>query len=159
MTMRDFADVGCLRCGTRQSSLIFRTINVRVDPQLKNDLLNGSINRFHCTKCGSESSLPIDLLYHDPDQGFWVQYLPFNWRERDGQWLSRFTRDGEMRVGGSSELGEPYKRFIDACATRSQTSYVARSPHIVFSMDELVRYVVFRDRLFHLASAAGASCG
>jgi len=145
MTMGDVVEVECPKCGGKQATNIWRTINVSVNPELKQALFDGRINVFRCSKCGCEAPIGVDLLYHDMHEQFWVQFYPFEWLNND-RGLARFGPDGEMGMGLPSEL-----------SNLPLQSYVSRAPHVVFDMGELVRYVLFRDKLCRRCLEDGAT--
>lgn len=62
-----------------------------------------------------------------------VQYFPIGWVE-DDSFLSQFTKKGEPA-------------WIDDLKIPKKLSHT-KSIHIVFSIDELLRYVAFRDLLY-----------
>ncbi len=129
MTRIDSVEVDCPKCGSTGKAIIFDSVNVTLNPESKKDLLVGKLNLFKCTKCSHEALLDTPLLYHDMDNEFLVQYVPLH-RIEDDHFSSWFTTDGQFnlpRIGPEPE----YFRHV----------------HIVFSMDELARYVIFRDRL------------
>jgi len=126
-------ELDCPKCGERNSVTLYDSINVSEDPNLKEKLFEGEINSFKCEKCQEKVFVQIPLLYHDMDKHFLVQYYPFNAVE-DNEFLNQFSKEGEWspelinRI--PRKLREPYKRI-----------------HIVFDMGELVRYVIFRDKI------------
>jgi hypothetical protein len=130
MTLPQFLEMECPRCHAQQPATVYRTINVTIDADLKQAVLDGEINIFHCGACAFEAPIEADLLYHDMDQEFWVQYYPFAWIEKRGL-LERFAPEGEWKM----------------CPAPGRSGYTARPPHLVFDMNELVRYVLFRDRI------------
>ena len=60
--------VNCPNCGTQQSFTVWDSINVSVDPNLKEPLLTGKLSTFCCSHCGCESNFIHDTLYHDMDK-------------------------------------------------------------------------------------------
>ena len=125
-------EIDCPDCGSKQNTKIFESINVSVNPELKEELFQGRINLFRCKSCGNEASIPAALLYHDMTKRFCVQFYPFNWLERDN-FLENFTKEGGLNIGLWMKISKHSK-------------YMERT-HIVFEMSELVRYVIFRDKL------------
>lgn len=139
MSVREQVEAVCPACGAESQVSVWRSVNVTLDPDAKAQLLAGTMNVFSCPKCRYESLLDTDLLYHDMERGFCVQYYPYE-RLGDDGFLANFSIDGAPRLslpGGEALPGE--------------AGYLTR-PHIVFEMGELVRYVAFRDRLFELAT-------
>ncbi len=137
MSVREPVEAKCPACGEETQVTVWRSINVAQDPEAKEMLLAGSVNVFRCPKCGYESLLDIDLLYHDMEKRFCVQYYPYERLSEDG-FLTNFSVEGEpaIEVPGGMRL-------------KPDMDYMTH-PHIVFEMGELVRYVAFRDRLYEL---------
>jgi len=133
MTMQRSIELDCPKCGEKKSVILYDTINVSLDPSVKDKLFKGEINTFQCEKCQEEVFVPIPLLYHDMDKPFLVQYYPFNAVEGN-EFLNQFSKEGEWSPEVISsiprKLREHYKRI-----------------HIVFDMEELIRYVIFRDKI------------
>jgi hypothetical protein len=112
--------------------MIWDTLNITRESDLKNKLYAGEINRFECKKCQKKSVIEAPLLYHDMSQQFCVQYFPPKALD-DPNFLRQFNRDGSFAMTAiSMELGK--------------SAYLTR-PHIVFDMNEMLRYVAFRDRI------------
>jgi RNA polymerase subunit RPABC4/transcription elongation factor Spt4 len=138
MSVTDSVEARCPACGAESQATVWRSINATLDPEAKTQLLAGIVNVFTCPKCRYESLLDIDLLYHDMEQGFCVQYYPYE-RLGDDGFLAGFGLDGRPRFS------------VPEGMVLSEADYFTR-PHIVFELGELVRYVAFRDRLHELAA-------
>jgi hypothetical protein len=69
---------------------------------------------------------------------FWVRYCPFEWLDKDG-FFDYFTSQREAKTDSGPEANV----------------YIFRPPHIVFDMGELVRYIIFRERLFEHNQRSG----
>lgn len=66
----------CPRC-TRSSQLtIWQSVNVSLDPELKNKLLSGELLLFVCPYCSYHQEVAYSLLYHDQNKKFMVWYIP-----------------------------------------------------------------------------------
>jgi hypothetical protein len=129
-------ELECPKCDAKQSVSLYDSINVSIDPNLKEKLFNGEINVFHCEKCDQKIFIPNPLLYHDMEKHLLVQFYPFEAIE-DREFLKQFTREGEYSSALINmvprKLREPYKRI-----------------HLVFDMEELIRFVIFREKLNEL---------
>ena len=123
----------CPNCGNKQETMVWNSINVTLDPELKRTLLEAKINLFSCEKCGENSFTDTPLLYHDMAQQFCVQSYPVEAIE-DVEFLRRFSRDGSVVITG-----------IPA-GIKESGAYIT-CPHIVFDINEMLRYVRFRDRI------------
>lgn len=67
----------CPECGTEVDYQVWDSINVDLDPELKEKLLSGEIYEWVCPNCGKKFSLPYDTLYHDMKHQFMIFYSPF----------------------------------------------------------------------------------
>jgi hypothetical protein len=132
MTRSRSHEIECSHCGLKQEVNIWESINVSVDPDLKQRLFQGLINVFKCQKCEKDTFISVPLFYHDMERRFCVQFFPFDWLEDDGLLSDAFTREGELNT---------------ALFQLPDTPDDMKRTHIVFDMDELLRYVVFREKL------------
>ena len=133
MTIKRLVEIKCPKCQTKVETMIWDSLNVAVDPKAKKDLLEGKINLFECSKCDYKELLPVSFLYHDMENDFCVQYYPFE-RIGDRDFFDEFTKDARLKIDF------PVPEHLKHAA-------YLKAPHIVFSLEELVRYVIFRDRL------------
>jgi len=131
MTRKRSLDLDCPKCEAKQSVTVYDSINVSLEPGLREKLLNGEINFFQCEKCGERAFIQLPLLYHDMKRSFMVEFYPFH-ALQDQEFLSQFTKDGEIAV--MEEFPDDLKGRI-------------RRVQIVFDMGELIRYVIFRERV------------
>jgi hypothetical protein len=131
MSLHQKLEIKCPQCGNEQDVSIWQSINATVDPEARQELLDGRVNLFHCSKCAYEAAIVTDLLYHDMKRQFWVRYHPFESLNKDG-FFDYFTSQGEPKPDNDVEAN----------------AYIFQRPHIVFDMGELVRYIIFRERLF-----------
>ena len=144
MTIRRLTDLTCGECGNKQEGEVWDTINVQVNPELKEKLLEGKVNFFRCRNCGLEGDIPMELLYHDMDKGYCVQLSPFKTIDDKG-FLDRFDDHGVLNR---------YPDLPRNNIEKMMTSYF-RNVHIVFSMGGLAMYIIFRDKLAeHKASTS-----
>ncbi len=129
MTIHRYTDIDCPDCGAKDEALLRDTINAQVSPEAKAALLNGETNLFVCRKCRKAFIMDRPLLYHDMEIGYMAWYFPFS-LVQSGKILDWIDPGGQARGIGDCP-GCDY----------------ASSIHYVFNMDELVRYIKFRDAL------------
>ena len=124
-------------CGKNQKVTVWSTINITADPSLREYLFNGEINLFQCVNCEFKGFLPVPLLYHDMKRKFCVQYFPYeSIKEKD--FLGQFTKDGQII---EPDFARPIPQI-----QRQRSGYLLK-PHIVFDLNEMIRYVHFREKL------------
>ena len=130
MSINQIIAVNCPKCGKESDVVVWTSLNVNIDPDAKEGLLQGKINVFHCSHCDFEDYIDVKLLYHDMRNMFCVQYYPFNSIEEE-RFLDTFNENAQPELDTPNVPIPEYFKNV----------------HIVFSMSELVRYVLFRDSL------------
>ena len=102
--MTSQTEVTCSRCGSRQAITVHDSINVREEPSLKAQVLDGSAFVWECPHCGSKNLTRRQTLYHDPGEKLMI-------------WLTFGSEELEERVraayGGMEELQGYTARFVD----------------------------------------------
>ena len=63
-------------CGQTFDADVFRSANVTLQPQLKDDILAGRFNRVRCPSCGREIIADVPFLYHDMDAARMIWVYP-----------------------------------------------------------------------------------
>ena len=94
----------CSRCGAPHSVTTYNSINVGEQPELKAQVLDGSLFVWECPHCGTRNLLRCRLLYHDPSERLMV-------------WLTGGDTELESKVGeaygAAGELKDYVLRFVD----------------------------------------------
>lgn len=135
MTIKEEQLMGCPACGHRQITEFYQAINVKLNPGLKERFFKGELNMFTCEECGKKAVVDLVFLYHDMDKRFCVQYCPIDLVAQQSDKLSEmYTVDGRLNVPSNIQLPEAARYMYE--------------PHIVLSLDEMIRYVQFRDALY-----------
>lgn len=124
--------VRCPNCQAEDTAEIWESVNASLNPELKDALLKGSLNTFVCHTCGTKVLVPIAFLYHDMERRICIQYYPFE-AMRKVDFFEHFAINGDISKKVSKDLRLP--------------EYMLKR-QVVFDMSELVRYVIFRERLF-----------
>ena len=131
MSLTREEEVKCPTCGQEQAVEVWESLNVDVDSEAKTALFEGRINQFICKGCGQRIGLAIPLMYHDMARRFCVEYRPPE-AVKDAGYLDGFALDGHRVVNFGLEMTPEY--FLEQ--------------RVVFSMEELLRHIVFRELLF-----------
>ena len=127
--------VTCANCDVTMSLFAWHVLDVADYPDLKRQVLADAINAVSCPTCGRTCRCDIPVRYEDRTLGFIVQFIPAAHR-CDPHFLNLCDDAGVLRT---------------PAARTPATTTMLDAPHVVFAMDELIRYVVFRDRTSALA--------
>lgn len=126
--------ISCPECDTENSVILWSTINVKISPEAREALLDGKINIIACNGCDKEILVERSLLYHDMDNEFCVWYFPYPMTLLDRSFLDQFNKNGEYNLKSTETYTEGHASYFNHI-------------HYVFSMDEMVRYIRFREKL------------
>lgn len=131
--MSQIVDATCPQCGTTHEMTLWSSVNVTVDPHLKEEVMQQRINVFTCANCGHRSFANTSLLYHDMNERYCIQYVTKE-DMKSQDFYSSLRKDGTVIV-------DP----ISAAAMKAAGEDYFIRPHQVFSMMELLLYIAFRD--------------
>jgi len=138
MTQEREEDVCCPSCKKTEKIKFYNSINLDINPELREQLFNGEINVFKCKRCNNGAILlGIPLLYHDMKRKFQVWYHPVENLEK-AEFYNEFSIDGKPIID------DRIKEITPKCLLEGYLS----NPHIVFSMREMVYYIFFRESLY-----------
>jgi len=65
--------VGCPKCKASGEAAIYSSVNVTLDPGLKERLINMDLFKFRCPNCENITVLRYGFLYHDMDKRLWIE--------------------------------------------------------------------------------------
>lgn len=65
MSLSTTINENCPHCNSIQEIEYYQTVNITVDPELKDKVLSGKLNSKICTNCHNEINIFSGLLYHD----------------------------------------------------------------------------------------------
>ncbi len=65
----------CPECGHEQECTVWHSLNGDMDPEAKQQLLDGTLFLSECSNCGHKSNLNYMLLYHDMTNQVMVYYV------------------------------------------------------------------------------------
>ena len=66
----------CPQCGTPYSAEVHQVVDSRRTPELKQRLLNGTLNVAVCPSCGAGGQMATLLLFHDPEYETFMVHVP-----------------------------------------------------------------------------------
>ena len=76
MSIINAALAPCSKCGQQHKVLVYRSINVSENPELKAKVRDGSLFLWECPHCGQVNLAKYETLYHDPSVKLMVWLMP-----------------------------------------------------------------------------------
>ena len=73
MSKMHIEKITCPECGRENEYKFWDSVNVNLDPELKEHVLDGSIFDYSCS-CGYSTKLVHQFLYHDMEKKFMIQF-------------------------------------------------------------------------------------
>jgi hypothetical protein len=73
--------IACPNCNNAVETILWDSVNVTVDKNLKDKVLDRTINTVICDRCNGVIVVIKDLLYHDMDSNYMVYLIPKNLTE------------------------------------------------------------------------------
>ena len=70
MSQRFLETVECPYCLSKGDFEFWDSVNVDLNPELRERLFNEELFVYHCDKCGHDSMVPYGMIYHDMTHGF-----------------------------------------------------------------------------------------
>lgn len=98
--------VRCPKCGRENEFLIYESVNVTHDNDLKTKVLNQSIFKYTC-ECGCKTHVFYPVLYHDMDKSYMVQFCSNDKRD---EYISNFKEASKLASGYKYRIvDKPYE--------------------------------------------------
>jgi len=109
------------QCGNDVEVVLHSSVNVTLNPELKEKIAERKINNFECPKCGNKNELVYQFLYNDMENKKQIWCYPAN-RKEDKEKIEAML--AEMGVQFEKTTGQKYTK-----------------PMLVFGYDELLKLI------------------
>ncbi len=76
MSVTQPARLSCPHCDHTQNFVYWQSINVKIDPSAKEDLLQRKLHTMECERCGTITPISYTTLYHDMEEGVMIWLCP-----------------------------------------------------------------------------------
>lgn len=93
--------LNCPKCGNKVPARIYSSVNITIDPELRESVFRGTINEFTCEYCRLKLDVENDLLYHDVARQIAVWFKPDEPLDSDYKKVQAF-----FRAAGASYLAD-----------------------------------------------------
>lgn len=74
--MSKIFNIKCPSCGVHQDVELYESVNVEVEPELKQDLLENRLNRVECIDCEASFRIDLPMLYSDLQHNILIHWIP-----------------------------------------------------------------------------------
>lgn len=74
MTTKITVQVTCPECHTQGEFTVYKSINTKESPALKEKVRDGSLFQFVCPQCGAKTTVDYPFLYHQPEDCYMINY-------------------------------------------------------------------------------------
>lgn len=102
MPLKNTQKIKCPDCGTEGEFTIWQSINTKLNPQAKEDLLSGKLFAYTCPECRKVHYINYGLLYHQMEKQLMIYYAIS--KEDEKEILDSFAKmeNGDMLPGMES---------------------------------------------------------
>lgn len=118
--------ITCPRCQTPFTADIHQVIDVGHNPQLKYELLNGTLNVFVCPNCGTSGQMATPLLYHDPEHEIFMVHVPME---------MNLPHEEQQKV-----IGQMVQEAMSQIPSEERRGYMLQP-------EEVIRYQTFMEKI------------
>ncbi|MGM0607305.1 MAG: CpXC domain-containing protein [Candidatus Muiribacteriota bacterium] len=85
MLIKKEHDIKCPNCGTIMSKELYNIADVRITPEVKDEIFNGKFNVVMCTKCKTEFYCEVPFVYQDLEKNLFVTVFPQAYKSKEAQ--------------------------------------------------------------------------
>lgn len=75
MSIKRTEKVKCPYCGKKQKFTVWDSINTAINPEMKDAVRDDSAFTLTCTRCGKESPVDYEFLYHQMEDNLMIYYF------------------------------------------------------------------------------------
>lgn len=122
-----YTQITCPNCGTPYSAEVHQVVDAQHTPELKQRLLDGSLNMAVCPNCGAGGQLTTILLFHDANYDLFMVYVPQEMQ------LNQVQRE--------QAIGRLTQSVIDNLPAEERRAYMLQ-PQIIINMQTFMEKVL-----------------
>lgn len=103
MSLNHTEQIKCPNCGEAANFEIWESINVDLNPEMREMVLSGNLFNFKCPHCDKEAKLGYPFLYHDMKHKFLIYFCDENDIDKCKKALDDLTKNEETKEIAKSE--------------------------------------------------------
>lgn len=120
----------CPNCQQPMLADLVQIVDVRENPELKQQLLSNGLNIGQCQVCGFQGQIPVPLVYHDPEKELLLTFIP--------------PHLGASMEEKESALGPLLSKVMDGLPPKDRKAYLFE-PKTMLTMNNLIKNVLEGD--------------
>lgn len=136
MSMQRKETVVCSKCGKEMDLILWESLSDDINPEAKQQLLDGTLFRFTCSNCGEECKVDYEMVYQDTAHEAIVCYVD----ESDVEETQKMMDDTEKRLG--FEASEYRNRIVTSQNALREKAFIFE-----YGLDdrviEIIKFVYF----------------
>lgn len=126
MSMERNVKITCPKCNKESDFTVWDSINIQLDPEMKDKVLSREAFMFKCPECGENTQVFYSTLYHDMEKKMMIYLLPDD--EKAIKEAAAFMSDTEKYPGGldmSVIAGEYSNRIVTSINELQEKIHIA----------------------------------
>jgi len=146
MSQTNVYPIHCPQCKAQQDEVLYDSLEVNSEPELRKRLLENKINRVNCASCGFDFVVDKQLLYHDGEGG-WMIYLSPNPPEQAKQAEEEFAAVlKDLRAMAPNDSNFPEVDLVLSRIEMVERIFV-REANLNPRVIEYVKYLIYTQNL------------
>ncbi|MDF3130649.1 CpXC domain-containing protein [Kiritimatiellaeota bacterium B1221] len=138
--------IQCPECKSQQDEVLYDSLDVGKEPELRKQLLENKLNRIKCNSCHFEFHIDKNLLYHDSKGGWMIFHSPSTMENADTaiEEFDKVLRDMKELLPSGQELPP-----VDLVLTRVELveRIFVREAELDPRVIEYVKYLIYTQNL------------
>lgn len=97
----------CEFCGKPFDTVVYDSVNVDLDPELREKILNGSLFMHECPHCHKKNAILVPMIYHDMKNRFMIfsgdyEYVYSGYESTENKYIPKDVADSYRYVGATN---------------------------------------------------------
>ena len=152
MSQHQEATYQCPNCGHEQEITIWESVNVQIDPEMKDKILNNEFFRQICSECNTVSQVYYTFLYHDMENSLMVYMIESDDTEEIKEEIENIKGIGDFFDYGVLSNNTALKELDDDYCRRIVMNYNELLEKICIAQSKLDDRIIEIMKLLYLNS-------
>ena len=107
--MAETIELTCPECKEKFHADLYTTINLQLEPGIKNKVLSGQLFDFECEHCHKVFHIPYPVLYHDMDANLIIQFT----QDEDLKKAQEALQHVQLKKEYAIRIVDSYRNWIE----------------------------------------------